>query len=71
MADSKRNALAELAKTLDIIASNTDTMFPNAINKASRIVAELAKLDRVDVRIARKIMTNYRDIAEEGATNGK
>ena len=74
---AERNALAELAEKLNadkdiVLAFMKDLgdkeeevggMMISDIRRASRIVAELAKPDRIDGRIAREIMVKCRAIA--------
>ena len=81
MANTKKNALAELAKRLDIIVFGLVTDGHPCdetidIRKAQRIVAELAKVEtdgREDPWIDTLITAfeNCREIADEGVKDGK
>ena len=81
MADTKKNALAELAKRLDIIVFGLVTDGHPCdetidIRKAQRIVAELAKVNTLGPKHIPGDISLYaayakcRAIAEEGAGDG-
>lgn len=66
------NALAELAERLDGISEvfrHEETTRYEDVQKAQRIVAELAKVNTIGDVL--KIMAKCNEIAEEGAGDGK
>lgn len=87
MADTKKNALAELAKDLNAIADFANGGYGfTAIIKAKRIVAELAKVGdgrwvkdyagwfyvcRPESRVVETVVGKCLAIAEEGDEDGK